>query len=78
MEQVIIVQKHSLKLVMEPGTYFWCACGRSKNQPFCDSSHKGTHFRPEKVLIENVCKISWCMCRHSKKGAFCDNSHRDL
>jgi len=51
MEKPIIVQKHSLKLEMETGTYMWCSCGRSEKQPFCDGSHRGTHFKPEKVVI---------------------------
>ena len=78
MEEPIIVQKHSLKMEMEPGTYFWCACGRSKNQPFCDGSHQGTSFRPVKVKIETPQRVKWCMCRHSKEGPLCDNSHRQL
>lgn len=77
-DQPVIVQKRSLKLVMEPGTYIWCACGRSKNQPFCDGSHQGTRFTPEKVVIEEKQLVKWCMCRHSDQGAFCDNKHREL
>jgi len=63
---------------MEPGTYWWCACGRSKNQPFCDGSHKPTSFTPQKVVIEETQLVSWCMCRHSDKGHICDNKHREL
>ncbi len=63
---------------MEKGTFFWCACGRSQNQPFCDGSHKGTAFGPVKVVIDEPKRVSWCMCRHSKKGPFCDNAHREL
>ncbi|MFV2057743.1 MAG: CDGSH iron-sulfur domain-containing protein, partial [Thiohalomonadales bacterium] len=25
-------------------TYYWCACGKSKKQPFCDGSHADTDF----------------------------------
>ena len=63
---------------MEPGTYFWCACGRSANQPFCDGSHRGTSFKPQKVVVEEKQLIKWCMCRHSAEGALCDNKHREL
>ena len=77
-EKPVIVQLHALKMEMEPGTYFWCACGRSDKQPFCDGSHRGTAFRPEKVVIEKVQRVAWCMCRHSEKGAICDNKHREL
>lgn len=78
MEKPVIVQKKSLKLDMEPGTYYWCACGRSNNQPFCDGSHKGTGFKPEKVVIEEPKLVAWCMCRYSEKGAICDGKHREL
>ncbi len=78
MEKPIIVQKKSLKLEMEPGTYMWCACGRSEKQPFCDGSHKGTNFRPEKVVITEKQIFPWCMCRYSEKGARCDSKHREL
>jgi CDGSH-type Zn-finger protein len=77
-DKPVIVQKSSLKMVMEPGTYWWCACGRSKNQPFCDGSHKGTAFTPEKVVIEQTELVSWCLCKYSKKGHICDNTHREL
>jgi CDGSH-type Zn-finger protein len=78
MEKPIIAQKHSYKLDMEPGTYYWCACGRSKNQPFCDGSHKGTSFLPMKVEIEEARKVAWCGCKHSDKKPFCDGKHRSL
>ncbi len=78
MEKPIIVQKHSMKMDMDPGTYFWCACGKSEKQPFCDGSHKGSEFRPVKVVVDEPKRIKWCMCKHSRDGAFCDNTHRDL
>ena len=77
-DKPVIVQKASLKMVMEPGTYWYCACGRSKNQPFCDGSHKVTNITPKKVVIEKTQLVSWCMCRHSEKGHICDNKHREL
>ena len=63
---------------MEPGTYWWCACGRSKNQPFCDGSHKGTIFTPEKVVVKETELVKWCLCKHSAEGHICDNNHREL
>jgi len=74
----IIVQKSSLKMYMEPGTYFYCTCGRSMDQPFCDDSHIGTNFEPEEVIITESQLVKWCMCRHSAKGYWCDNKHREL
>ena len=60
---------------MAPGAYYWCACGNSKNQPFCDSSHQGTAFSPMKIDLPATKKVAWCGCKHSKNGAFCDGSH---
>jgi CDGSH-type Zn-finger protein len=78
MEKPVIAQKKPYVIEEEPGTKFWCACGRSKNQPYCDGSHKGTGISPVKVEITEKKKVFWCGCKHSKKGAFCDGSHRDL
>jgi CDGSH-type Zn-finger protein len=78
MDKPVIVQKHSLKMDMEAGTYFWCSCGRSESQPFCDGSHRGTSFRPVKVVLDKPQRVKWCMCRHSGNGPFCDNKHREL
>jgi CDGSH-type Zn-finger protein len=68
-------QKFPYVMDMAPGTYYWCACGGSKSQPFCDGSHKGTAFAPVKTEIAQAKKVAWCGCKHSKNGAFCDGSH---
>lgn len=65
-------------LELEAGTYFWCACGRSSTQPFCDGSHKGTEFTPVKVELEEPRRVALCQCKHSANGAFCDGSHKTL
>jgi len=51
MEKPEIAGYASIKLEMEPGTYWWCSCGKSKNQPFCDGSHKGSSFSPVETTI---------------------------
>ena len=56
-------------------TYHWCACGRSKNQPFCDGSHKGTAFNPVKYTAEASKKVFFCGCKATAKSPLCDGSH---
>ncbi|HLY05702.1 MAG TPA: CDGSH iron-sulfur domain-containing protein [Rhizomicrobium sp.] len=58
--------------------YFWCACGRSANQPFCDGSHAGTGFSP--VLFEATRDedVIFCGCKHTGTRPFCDGTHNDL
>ncbi|MGV6805700.1 MAG: CDGSH iron-sulfur domain-containing protein [Ruegeria sp.] len=56
-------------------TYFWCACGRSQRQPFCDGSHKGSGIEPVKYLAESSDKIFFCGCKKTANPPFCDGSH---
>jgi len=58
--------------------YWWCACGRSKNQPFCDSSHKGTGIAPVKFQCDKAEKIYFCGCKQTKTPPFCDGTHKSL
>lgn len=58
--------------------YYWCSCGRSKSQPFCDGSHQGTAFAPSKFTATESKTVYFCGCKQSKNGAFCDGSHKDL
>ena len=78
MSQPNICQRSPLVQKVEPGTYWWCACGLSKTQPFCDGSHKGTEFSPSKVEITEAKQVAWCMCNHSQNGAHCDGSHKGV
>ncbi len=71
-------QKKPYVLQMEAGTYFWCACGKSNNQPFCDGSHKGSGFSPVKTVIEKDKNIAWCGCKRSSSFPFCDGAHSKL
>jgi CDGSH-type Zn-finger protein len=60
------------------GTYYWCACGNSKEQPFCDGSHKGGEFHPEKIVLEKPTKMALCNCKQTNTPPCCDGSHRCL
>ena len=73
-----IADKKPKPMVMETGDYYWCACGHSKNQPFCDGSHKGTEFTPVHVKIEEKKEVYWCMCKYSNKKPFCDGAHKSV
>ena len=64
--------------VEEGKTYFWCSCGRSKNQPFCDGSHKGTGFEPVKWVADSTRKRAFCGCKMTSNPPFCDGTHKEL
>lgn len=78
MNDPVIAQKSPFVKKVEPGTYWWCACGLSKGQPFCDGSHEGTGFAPRKVEIAVAKTIAWCGCKQTGTGAFCDGTHSKL
>ena len=59
-------------------SYWWCACGRSQKQPFCDGSHKVTEFRPVEWQAEKAEKVWFCACKRSGKRPMCDGSHKKL
>ena len=73
-----IPQKFPYVLEVQPGTYAWCACGLSKNQPYCDGSHRTTEFRPVVAKIEEKKRVAWCGCKHSGNKPFCDGTHKTL
>lgn len=56
--------------------YFWCACGLSKSQPFCDGSHKGTAFSPVKYTAAESKKVFFCGCKTTAGQPLCDGSHK--
>ena len=78
MSEPIVCQKAPFVHKAAPGSYSWCACGRSATQPFCDGSHQGTGMLPKPVDISKGRIVAWCGCKHSKAGAFCDGTHHSL
>jgi CDGSH-type Zn-finger protein len=75
MTEAISTQNCPYKIELDEGKYWWCACGRSKNQPFCDGSHQGTDFTPIKLNIEEKKAVWLCGCRRSGNKPYCDGSH---
>ena len=71
-----IAQKAPYVLDLKPGTYWWCACGKSKTQPFCDGSHKGSGIEPVKFELAEATQVALCGCKHSFKKPFCDGTHK--
>ena len=64
--------------VIEGKSYWWCSCGKSKSQPFCDGSHVGSEFEPVEYIAPKTKRVFFCGCKHSKKGSICDGSHNRL
>ncbi len=74
-----IAQTTPYKVELEEGkTYFWCACGQSAKQPFCDGSHKGSTFTPLKFTAETSKTAFLCGCKQTAKAPFCDGTHKAL
>jgi CDGSH-type Zn-finger protein len=78
MSEPVVFQKFPIVQPMEPGVYYWCSCGVSKKQPFCDGSHKGTEFSPLKTEIKGKKTVAWCACKRTRTKPFCDGSHKSL
>lgn len=74
----VIAAKVPAVVELEAGTYYYCRCGRSKNQPFCDGAHQGTDFTPMAFTVEEKRKFAICQCKHTGKAPFCDGTHRRL
>jgi CDGSH-type Zn-finger protein len=78
MSDPLVAGKEPIELTLEPGEYWWCACGRSKSQPWCDGSHSGTAFNPLPVKVETAGQYFLCACKHTANAPFCDGAHELL
>lgn len=79
MSKPVIAQKSPMPVDVEAGkSYWWCACGKSKNQPFCDGSHKGSEFSPMQYDATETTKKYFCCCKQTANKPFCDGTHSKL
>ena len=75
----LIAQKAPFRIqVVEGKIYFWCVCGRSQKQPFCDGSHKGTGLEPLRYVADKSGAVYFCGCKHTQSPPFCDGTHKRL
>jgi CDGSH-type Zn-finger protein len=71
-----IAQKAPYAVEVESGkSYYWCSCGLSKNQPFCDGSHQGTSFAPVEYKATENETVYFCGCKKTANQPMCDGSH---
>jgi CDGSH-type Zn-finger protein len=77
MADPIIAQRTPYGVDVEAGKdYWWCACGGSKNQPFCDGTHRGTGFTPMQYKAAASQKVWFCGCKHTGNKPTCDGTHK--
>ncbi len=79
MEKAKIADRKPIKVELKKGEEnYWCACGLSKSQPYCDGSHKTTSFTPKKFVAEETGDAYLCMCKQTKNPPYCDGTHAKL
>jgi CDGSH-type Zn-finger protein len=79
MSSPVVAARAPIKLAVEAGKdYWWCACGKSTRQPFCDGSHKGSEFSPMKFTPATTGDVWFCACKHSAKKPLCDGTHKTV
>lgn len=75
----VVASRTPIPVDVEEGrSYWWCTCGRSSKQPFCDGAHKGTEFAPMKYDAQKTEKLWFCGCKQTGKAPLCDGAHKKL
>jgi CDGSH-type Zn-finger protein len=78
-EQPIVAQTGPYQVDLVAGnSYFFCTCGRSTKQPFCDGAHKGSGLAPLRFVAERTGTFNLCGCKATDDAPFCDGSHNML
>jgi CDGSH-type Zn-finger protein len=79
MAEAIVAQKAPYPVAVEAGkSYYWCSCGKSASQPFCDGSHKGSEFSPLLYKADASKTLYFCGCKATANAPFCDGRHAKL
>ncbi len=79
MAEPVIAARRPVPVDVEAGrTYYWCACGRSARQPFCDGSHRNSEFTPTVYVATKSARLWFCACKHAKSAPLCDGTHKTL
>jgi len=79
MSKPVISDNKPIKVSLVAGEeQYFCVCGRSNNQPFCDGSHKGTDFKPKAFTAEESGDAYLCACKHTGNTPYCDGSHKQF
>ena len=79
MEKAKIAGKAPIVVLLKKGEEkYWCTCGKSNNQPWCDGSHKGTSFSPVAFVLDEDKEAYLCNCKQTSNPPYCDGTHKNL
>jgi CDGSH-type Zn-finger protein len=78
MSKAKVFDRKPTVITLEAGTYHWCSCGLSGNQPFWKGSHKGTDFKSVTFQVDGQRQVAMCLCKATGNAPFCDGAHKNL